>query len=162
MHYVYLLIDPRDNKPFYVGKGKGDRITAHEKEARAGKASAKCIRIRQIWAADLAVRRVFDSEHTDERSAYAREQELIKAHVCLTNITHNDGKPIVYSLNDMIFRAAFAPFGIERAKIFAKMITVFPWEEMDCEFRKRMWMTGAQVCKQFTPELLELERQGML
>ena len=29
--YVYLLIDPFNNRPFYVGKGKGDRAYAHTK-----------------------------------------------------------------------------------------------------------------------------------
>ena len=24
-YYVYALVDPRDNRIFYVGKGKGDR-----------------------------------------------------------------------------------------------------------------------------------------
>ena len=28
-YYVYLLIDPRNNKVFYVGKGKGNRINQH-------------------------------------------------------------------------------------------------------------------------------------
>ena len=28
-YYVYLLVDPRDKKIFYVGKGKGDRVFAH-------------------------------------------------------------------------------------------------------------------------------------
>lgn len=27
--YVYLYVDPRTNSPFYVGKGKGDRVLAH-------------------------------------------------------------------------------------------------------------------------------------
>lgn len=27
--YVYLYVDPRNRKPFYVGKGTGDRILAH-------------------------------------------------------------------------------------------------------------------------------------
>lgn len=28
-YYVYLLIDPTSNKPFYVGKGQGNRIFSH-------------------------------------------------------------------------------------------------------------------------------------
>lgn len=28
-YYVYLYIDPRTEKPFYVGKGKGERVLAH-------------------------------------------------------------------------------------------------------------------------------------
>ena len=28
-YYVYALIDPRTNKVFYIGKGKGNRIYAH-------------------------------------------------------------------------------------------------------------------------------------
>ena len=27
--YVYLLIDPANNEPFYVGKGKNNRVFAH-------------------------------------------------------------------------------------------------------------------------------------
>jgi hypothetical protein len=32
-YYVYALIDPRDNKPFYIGKGKDRRVQSHFKEA---------------------------------------------------------------------------------------------------------------------------------
>lgn len=32
-HYVYILINPLDNKIFYVGQGKEDRIFAHAKDA---------------------------------------------------------------------------------------------------------------------------------
>lgn len=31
-YYVYILIDPRDKMPFYVGKGKNKRYLEHEKE----------------------------------------------------------------------------------------------------------------------------------
>lgn len=31
-HYVYYLIDPRTNIPFYVGKGKRDRMYSHVRE----------------------------------------------------------------------------------------------------------------------------------
>ena len=28
-YYVYLYVDPRNNRPFYVGKGQGARVLAH-------------------------------------------------------------------------------------------------------------------------------------
>ena len=31
--YVYLLVDPRNHKPFYVGKGKGERFRSHGEAA---------------------------------------------------------------------------------------------------------------------------------
>jgi hypothetical protein len=36
MFYVYELIDPRDGKVFYVGKGKGERAWQHEIDVRRG------------------------------------------------------------------------------------------------------------------------------
>lgn len=34
-YYVYILIDPRNNLPFYVGKGTGKRYLDHEKEYKS-------------------------------------------------------------------------------------------------------------------------------
>jgi hypothetical protein len=34
--YVYLLVDPRTGRPFFVGRGRGDRCFRHVREARSG------------------------------------------------------------------------------------------------------------------------------
>jgi hypothetical protein len=54
--YVYLLVDPRDGRPFYVGKGRGVRMMAHGLEARDiddRAEHAKAGRIRDIRASGL-------------------------------------------------------------------------------------------------------------
>lgn len=48
-YYVYLLSDPQDKRIFYVGKGKGNRIFAHAKDALDDEhESDKLERIREI------------------------------------------------------------------------------------------------------------------
>jgi hypothetical protein len=32
-YYVYCLVNPRDNKIFYIGKGKGNRVFQHAKDS---------------------------------------------------------------------------------------------------------------------------------
>lgn len=32
-YYVYALVDPRDNRIFYIGKGKGNRVFQHAKDS---------------------------------------------------------------------------------------------------------------------------------
>lgn len=38
-HYVYQLIDPRNDKPFYIGLGTGNRMYAHERLTKKNKIS---------------------------------------------------------------------------------------------------------------------------
>lgn len=76
--YVYALIDPRTGLEFYVGKGKGNRIDHHEREARAGKHSVKCRIIREIEAAGLLVVKRRVAFLTDEQDAYDAETDLIR------------------------------------------------------------------------------------
>jgi len=54
-YYVYMLIDPRDNKPFYVGKGINNRVFDHVKFAIDNPqiVSDKCDKIREIGAENV-------------------------------------------------------------------------------------------------------------
>lgn len=85
--YVYELIDPRTGRVFYVGKGKGSRINAHELEARAGRLSRKCDRIREIEADGLRVEKRHVRHFADEQAAYDYEAELVDFYG-LANLTN--------------------------------------------------------------------------
>lgn len=74
--YVYTLVRP-DGRVFYVGKGKGDRIFDHDKEARQGHQCHKCNIIRKIWRQGKTYQRYYVFTTTDEDEAYTHERELI-------------------------------------------------------------------------------------
>jgi hypothetical protein len=99
MYYCYALLDPRKpgdyeyflsdgsnikltHEPFYIGKGKGDRMYQHCIEARSGKAkrSFKNNKILKIISGNYEViEHKFQKEFADEESAYAHEELLIFA-----------------------------------------------------------------------------------
>lgn len=87
MYYIYHLIDPRSGATFYVGKGKGSRVSAHEAEAKRGVESDKCNLIREIWRHGLQVERVITKRFKDEARAYAAEAEEIRR-IGLDNLTN--------------------------------------------------------------------------
>jgi hypothetical protein len=93
--YVYELIDPRDGLAFYVGKGTGDRISAHERDARANPTvcSEKFSKIKDIWSVGLEVKRLHVAWFRDERAAYAHEAERVGEYGldALTNIIPGGG-----------------------------------------------------------------------
>jgi hypothetical protein len=86
--YVYELVDPRTGETFYVGKGTGKRIEAHEAEAKAGQVcSKKVFHIKEIWASGKEVERRFNAMFWDEQAAYDHETDLI-ATIGLDNLTN--------------------------------------------------------------------------
>ncbi len=87
MYYVYKLIDPRTNSPFYVGKGIRNRIDQHEVEARSGRVSRKCDLIRDIESEGLSVVKRKVSFFASEVDAYLAEYDLIKS-IGLANLTN--------------------------------------------------------------------------
>jgi hypothetical protein len=85
--YVYQLIDPRNNEAFYVGKGTGDRLNAHKREALKGACSRKCNRIIEILSVNLDVLAVKVAYFWDEQAAYDFETDLFDE-IGLENLTN--------------------------------------------------------------------------
>jgi hypothetical protein len=98
--YVYHLIDPRDNKVFYVGKGSGDRDKQHQIEVGTSKAinHAKCSKIDDILSSGLQVKRIRVAYFCCEITAYNFETEQIQSYKGLTNIARNKKRPTAISL----------------------------------------------------------------
>lgn len=86
--YVYALIDPRNREVFYIGKGTGARVAAHEAATKSGaeKNLAKAKRIKEIWAAGCAVERRILGRSNDEQRAFRWENRLIARLGPQTNI----------------------------------------------------------------------------
>lgn len=77
-YYVYLLLDPRDNKIFYVGKGCGNRVFQHVANALETKLeSDKLDKIRDINTAGKIVKYYIVRHDLDEDDAFTVESVLI-------------------------------------------------------------------------------------
>ena len=89
-YYTYALIDPRNGKPFYIGKGKNDRAYRHVGHARNGNVIGNTYKHRKI-------RRILDtglepivriiSSCLDEKTALRRESFIIDM-IGLENLTN--------------------------------------------------------------------------
>jgi uncharacterized protein len=80
--YVYALVDPRDSRIFYVGKGKGDRVYQHARNAQAvgeDRRSAKINQIREIHAKGLQVGVEIIRHNLEDDQAYEVEAGVIDA-----------------------------------------------------------------------------------
>jgi len=78
-YYVYLLSDPRDGQIFYVGKGKGNRVFAHAKDALDEEhVTDKLDRIRNIRKAGLKVGYELLRFAMTERTAFDVEAAAIQ------------------------------------------------------------------------------------
>jgi hypothetical protein len=89
-YYVYTHVYPEgfrdgDGKDlggvvFYIGKGIGNRIYDHERDAREGGQSPLCEIIRQIWSQGKEVVKRKEQEDLLEEDALALESRLISSH----------------------------------------------------------------------------------
>lgn len=78
-YYVYMLLDPEDNKPFYVGKGIDNRVFNHLDCALndIDTANAKYDKIREITEKEQTVKHIIVRHGLTENEAYQIEASLI-------------------------------------------------------------------------------------
>lgn len=91
--YVYGLIDHRNNKIFYIGKGTGNRVFEHERESLSNPDSdkLKLKTIAEIVSEGFEVKKVIINSNLTEDEAFAAEASLINvfnyiSDIKLTNI----------------------------------------------------------------------------
>ena len=82
MFYVYQLIDPRNNKPFYVGKGKNNRMYDHVVIVKRGhspngndKLKNKILKILESKM-NIIYKKIFYSD--DEKNVFETEEKMIR------------------------------------------------------------------------------------
>lgn len=76
--YVYALINPMDNKPFYIGKGYGNRVFNHLKCAvECDFSNLKLDKIRDIIAGGREVEHLIIRHGLTEKEAFEIEASLI-------------------------------------------------------------------------------------
>ncbi len=78
-HYVYMLLDPTENKPFYVGKGTNNRVFNHLACALTDidSSNAKYDKIREIIQSEKTVKHVIVRHGLSESEAFKIEASLI-------------------------------------------------------------------------------------
>jgi hypothetical protein len=91
--YVYTLIDPRNNLPFYVGKGSGERCNAHVVEAKyyVKRKSLKLNKIRKLMRLGMEPIVIKLEENVSDKQALDLEclliAEMRDLGFALTNMT---------------------------------------------------------------------------
>lgn len=86
--YVYTLAS-QEGTVFYVGKGQGNRMDAHERNARNEVDTYTCRKIRKVWNSGGQIIKTKVAFFDDEDAAFEKEKELIAFYGrdTLTNLT---------------------------------------------------------------------------
>jgi hypothetical protein len=102
IYYVYQLIDPRTNLPFYIGQGKGNRAQSHMKFTSRCNNPHKDRTIRKIHRLGLEVIIQKVKEFLTKDEAVSLEMQMIReiGLAQLTNICEDANPPILLGKNN--------------------------------------------------------------
>lgn len=144
-YYVYVLVDPRDECVFYVGKGSKQRLRAHGREAgltpEENPKSAKVRRIRAIRAAGSEPRVDVVRHGLDEAQALLVEAALIDALDGLVNVVDGHGSEQGREpLSEYVARYGAPPVANDAPPVV--LIRVGRWREMREEMEPGVWRRG--------------------
>ena len=153
--YVYLLIDPRTNETFYVGKGIGGRCFSHLVAARQSVADTsgdypKLARIRDIEAFGAKVRIDILRHGLSEQEAFLVEAVAIDLMSGLTNQVaghgHQAGRMSVAQL-DALYGARSVPIDSQHRLLLININRNFDPEitpEALYEATRKWWKVGSR------------------
>ena len=83
-YYVYALVDPRDDKVFYIGKGTGNRVFSHEMESGKSPKSEKK-KLQKITSTTLGLHKKTPCENIKPSSSKSKSSS--KGIKCLERVT---------------------------------------------------------------------------
>ncbi len=156
-YYVYVLIDPRDESIFYVGKGTGQRLLAHGYEALLrtdpGPRSGKVARIREMRNAGSEPRIDVVRHGLTEQEALVIEAALIDCVGKLTNKVAGHGVAEGRSsLNELVSRYGATPVDPEASPVI--LVRLGYWKEQREEIESGVFRPGHGYRDGMTPEEL--------
>jgi len=107
--YVYRLVDPRNGKTFYVGKGTKNRVFDHEKgDLDDAEEDSKNETIKNILNDGLEVIKIMHCWGLKEEVALEVEAALINAYHGLTNQAYPSDEPINAKQVEKLFNVEYA------------------------------------------------------
>ena len=78
MYYIYGLIDPRNNEPFYIGKGQGSRCLDHFKNTNREINTPKRAKIKKLKSLGFdPLIKIYVENIENEKIAYDIEEKII-------------------------------------------------------------------------------------